>query len=205
VRDALARLRSQTELPEELPPDLIELARLCAGSRCELAEVADAWLVGPKVFCDRFQIMAERTLTDTALCWDVIKAARVRLRGHPARLSGLFRRASERELARVAGIDEESRLRAVLRALDGQWVDPDELGYDLAGYPWGWLGGPTRISEADLDALIASQGSSEARVAFGEPAEGIAGFAVSHHQALEARAVAVAANQRAVRFADVRL
>jgi DNA-binding PucR family transcriptional regulator len=63
----------------------------------------------------------------------------------------------------------------------------------------------TRISEADLDALIASQGSSEARVAFGEPAEGIAGFALSHHQAPEARAVAVAANQRAVRFADVRL
>jgi sugar diacid utilization regulator len=70
---------------------------------------------------------------------------------------------------------------------------------------WGWLGGRTRISEDDLDALIAAQGSPDARVAFGEPAEGIAGFAVSHHQALEARAVAVATNKRAVRFADFRL
>jgi hypothetical protein len=124
-----------------------------------------------------------------------------------------------------------------LRALDGQWVDPRELGYDLAGHHvavvadasplldavarrtkrqllrvqapdgalWGWLGGRTRIPDGELDALIASQGSPDARVAFGEPAEGIAGFAVSHHQALEAKAVAVATNQRAVRFADLRL
>jgi sugar diacid utilization regulator len=69
----------------------------------------------------------------------------------------------------------------------------------------GWLGGRTRISEAELDALVASQGSVDASVAFGEPPEGTAGFAVGHHKALEARAVAVATNQRAVRFADFRL
>jgi hypothetical protein len=237
VRDALARLRSQAEPPQELLPDLIELARLCADSRCELAGLPDAWLEGEEVFWDRFQVVAERTLADTALCWDVIKAARAGLRGHPARVSGLFGRASEREVARVTGIEEDSRLRAVLRALDGQWVDPRELGYDLAGHHvavvadasplldavarrtkrqllrvqapdgalWGWLGGRTRIPDGELDALIASQGSPDARVAFGEPAEGIAGFAVSHHQALEAKAVAVATNQRAVRFADLRL
>jgi sugar diacid utilization regulator len=45
----------------------------------------------------------------------------------------------------------------------------------------------------------------EGQVAFGEPAAGIAGFAASHHQALEARAVAGATNQDAVRFADLRL
>ena len=237
VRDALARLRSQAEPPQELLPDLIELARLCAGSRCGVAGLADAWLVGQEVFWDRFQVVAERTLADLALCWDVSKAARVRLRGHAARLSGLFGRAYEREFARVTGIVEESRLRAVLRALDGQWVDPGELGYDLGSHHvalvadappvlgavarstkrqllrvqapdggiWGWLGGRTRISDEELDALIASQDSSDARVAFGEPAEGIAGFAVSHHQALEARAVAVATNEHAVRFGDFRL
>ncbi len=206
-------------------------------ARCELAGLADAWLVGQEVFWDRFHVVAERTLADTALRWEVIKAARVRLRDHPARLSGLFRTAYVREVARVAGIDEDSRLRAVLRALDGQWVDPGELGYDLAcrhiavvadaptvldavahrtkrqllrvrapdGRIWGWLGGRTRISDGDLEALIASQASSDVRVVFGEPAEGIAGFAVSHHQALEASVVAVAANQRAVRFADFRV
>jgi hypothetical protein len=237
VRDALARLRSDAQLPQELPPDLVELARLCAASHCELAGLADPWLVGQEVFWDGFEVVTERTLGDTALCWDVIKAARARLRDHPARLSELFRRECERDFARVNGTDDDSRLRAVLRALEGQWVDARELGYDLAshhiavvadasplldevarrtkrqllrvqapdGEIWGWLGGPTTMSEADLDALIASPASSDAMVAFGEPAEGIAGFAVSHHQALEAKSVAVASDQPAVRFADYRV
>jgi sugar diacid utilization regulator len=189
------------------------------------------------VFWDRFQIVAERTLSDAALCWEVIKAARVRLQGNAARLSELFRRACEREFSRVGGIDDDFRLRAALRALEGQWVDPAELGYDLAshhiavvadtaspledvarrtawqllqvrapdGGVWGWLGARTRISEDDLDDLIASQSSRDVTISFGEPAEGIAGFAASHHQALEARAVAAATNRRTVRFADCRL
>ena len=238
VRDALARLRSQAQLPQEdLQPDLLELARLIAGARCDLAGIADSWLVGQEVFWDRFHVVAERTLSNTALRWEVIKAARVRLRGNAARLSELFRRAYERESARLNGTDEDSRSRAVLRALEGQWVDPGELGYDLAshhiavvadtassldevarrtpwqllrvrapdGAAWGWLGGRNRISEGDVDTLIASQSSPDTTVAFGEPAEGIAGFVASHQQALEAKAVAVATNQRAIRFADCRL
>lgn len=237
VRDALARLRSQTELPHELPPDLIELARLCAASRCEVADFSDAWLVGQEVFWDRFQLVAERTLRDTALCWDVVKAARVRLRGYAARASELFRSACESEVSRAAGLPDDRRLRAVSRALDGQWLDPGELGYDLAchhvavvadaappvvamargakrqlllvessdGAIWGWLGGPTPLSDGDLDGLIASLDPRDGQVAFGEPAAGIVGFAASHHQALEARTIAAATNQHAVRFADVRL
>jgi hypothetical protein len=64
VRDALARLRSDTELPQELLPDLIELARLCAHSHPALPELADPWLVGQEEFWDRFQVGAERTLPD---------------------------------------------------------------------------------------------------------------------------------------------
>jgi hypothetical protein len=108
VREALARLRSQAEPPRELPPDLMELGRLCAGSRCELAGLPDTWLVGEEVFWDHFQVVTEQTLADTALCWEVIKAARVRLTGNPARLTGLFRRAFEREFERDTGIDEDS-------------------------------------------------------------------------------------------------
>ena len=237
VRDALARLRSRAELPQELPPDLIELARLCAVAECDLTDFSDAWLVGQEVFWDRVQVVAEDTLHDTRLCWDVVKAARVRLRGHAARMSGLFRRACERELARAAGIREDRGLSAVMRALEGQWVDPGELGYDLAyhhvavvadapqavvalarraqrqvllvkapeGEMWGWLGGRARIPDGELDELIASLDPCEGQAAFGEPASGIAGFAASHHQALEARAVAAATDQHSVRFAELRL
>lgn len=237
VRDALARLRSQAELPQEMPPDLLELARVCASSRCELSELTDAWLLGQEVFWDRFQLAAERVLEDTALRWDVIKAARIRLRGHAARMSGLFHTACENELAAAAGIDEDRRFRAVSHALEGHWLDPSELGYDLAyhhlavvadasaplitlarrterdlllvqapdGAMWGWLGGRATISDGDLDALVAWQRSREGQVAFGEPAAGIAGFAASHRQALEAREIAAATSQHAVRFADVRV
>jgi len=238
ARDALARLRSQARLPQqELLPELVELARLCADARCELAELADGWLVGQEVFWDRFQAVAEQTLIDKALCWEVVKAGRARLSGNATRLSELFRRAYEHELAGVTELDDTSDLRAVLRVLQGQWVEPSELGYDLAahhvavivdsaaslddlvlrsgwqllrvrapsGELWGWLGTRTRIAEDDIDALLASQRDAHATVAFGEPAEGIAGFATSHQQALEARAVAAAAGQTAIRFGDCRL
>ena len=237
VRDTLARLRSASELPQELPPDLLELARLSADPQYELTGLADGWLLAGEVFWDRFQVVAERTLPDTAVCWDVVKAARVRLTGHAARASELFRNACETEVARAAGIDEERGLRAVTRALEGEWLEPGDLGYDLADHHvaivadapeqvvglarraqrplllvkapdaamWGWLGGRSRIADSDLDALIASLDPRDGQVVFGEPAEGIAGFAASHHQALEARAIAAATNQPAVRFADMRL
>jgi sugar diacid utilization regulator len=73
------------------------------------------------------------------------------------------------------------------------------------GGTWGWIGGKSRIPEDELDALVASLSSSDGRVAFGEPAEGIAGFLASHQQALEARAIAEATSDRAVRFGDLRL
>jgi sugar diacid utilization regulator len=67
------------------------------------------------------------------------------------------------------------------------------------------FGGRTQIPDSDFDALVRWQNSREGQVAFGEPAPGNAGFAASHHQALEARTIAVATSQHAVRFADVRL
>lgn len=236
VRDALARLRAPVELPQELPPDLVELARLTADCH-ELAEFAEVWLVGQEVFWDRLEVVAELTLRDAALRWDVMKAARVRLRGHATQVSGLFRGVYESELARAGGAQDRLRLRAVTRALEGHWVEPSELGYDLAnhhialvadappspdalalckglemlvvqapdGGTWGWFGGRDGISGAAIDALVAGEGSWGGHIAFGEPAAGILGFAASHHQAVEASTIAVATDQRAVRFGDLRL
>jgi sugar diacid utilization regulator len=62
------------------------------------------------------------------------------------------------------------------------------------------------MSDGELDAVVDWQRSREdGPVAFGESAAGIAGFAASHQQALEARTIAAATGQRAVRFADLRL
>jgi hypothetical protein len=238
VGDALARLRSRAGLPDELPPALVELARLQAASHRDPPELVDAWLVGQEVFWNRFALTAEQTLPDTALCWEVAKAARRQLSGYVACLSRLFRSAWEAELARAAGLQDDARLEAVSRALDGHWVDTAELGYDLGyfhiavvaetpqavdalarrterqlllvtvpgGGTWGWLGGRSRISDRELDAVIAWQrGREDSVVAFGEPAAGIAGFAASHLEALEARTIAAATGQRAVRFADLRV
>lgn len=238
VRDALARLRSQTEPPTELVPELVEFARLCAESESDLPHLTAPWLDGQEEFWNRFEAAAERTLPEAAMCREVVKTAKRELSGHAARLSELFQQAYEREVSRLAGADDDSRLRAVLRVLEGHWVDASELGYDLAshhvalvadtpvlldtvarladrpllaveapdGGMWGWLGGADGIRDDDLDDLTASLGSSEARIGVGEPAEGLAGFVASHHQALEAKAVAIAIDEpAAVRFADLRV
>jgi hypothetical protein len=212
----------------------MELARQSAGSPSDVPDREDPWLAGEEVFWDCFQDVAERTLSDAATCWDVIKTARVLLKGQAARLSLLFRKASVLEVAHGGSIETDFRLPSVLRALEGQWVEPDELGYDFTGHhiavvadaglsldatarqikrqllqvqapdgvTWGWLGGRNTFSEEDLDALVTSPRELNARVAFGGPAEGVTGFATSHHEALEARTIAVATNLSSVRFAD---
>jgi hypothetical protein len=81
VRDALTRLRTRSELPRELPPDLLELARVQTVSQGVPPDLADAWLVGQEVFWSRFALVAEQRLDDTALRWEVIKVARLQLSG----------------------------------------------------------------------------------------------------------------------------
>jgi hypothetical protein len=95
--------------------------------------------------------------------------------------------------------DASSPLYPLARHTQRQLLQVEAPG----GGVWGWLGGRTLISKGELDGLIAWQRSREGQVAFGEPAPGIAGFSASHHQALEARTIAVATGQRTVRFADL--
>ncbi|MBO0728896.1 MAG: hypothetical protein J2P57_06525 [Acidimicrobiaceae bacterium] len=131
VRDVLARLRSDGKMPEELPPELISLARIPRELRCELPGLADVWLVGQDVFWDCFATMAEQTLDDPTLCWDVVKAARAHLHGHAARMYELFQLAGRGRLATAMRLNDSSLAGAVARALRGVWVEPGELGYDL--------------------------------------------------------------------------
>jgi hypothetical protein len=131
LRDALARLRTQAELPRELPPEIIEVVRLQASARHDPRQFVDGWLVGQEVFWSRFALVAEQTLGDPAQAWEVVKATRLQLSGYAASLSRLFRSAWEDEVASAEGIDD-TRLQAVSRVLDGYWIDTADLDYDLS-------------------------------------------------------------------------
>lgn len=131
LRDGLARLRTQAELPRVLPPDIVEIVRLQASARYDPREFGDAWLVGQEAFWSRFALIAEQTLADEAQCWNAVKTARLQLSGYTACMSRLVLRAWEDELARAAGVDD-TRLHAVSRVLDGHWIDAPDLDYDLA-------------------------------------------------------------------------
>jgi hypothetical protein len=75
---------------------------------------------------------------------------------------------------------------------------------------WGWVGRGERFTSEELDAL-ASDGQGAARgrrasntsLAIGEPAPGLAGWRLSHHQARAALAVAQLGTDPVVRYADV--
>jgi len=88
--------------------------------------------VGQEVLWNRFALIAEQTLADPALCWEVTKEARLQLSGHAARLSRLFHAAREpsrhgpRARTRVHGCRRGSAIVAqtFLRAL---WATPNSI------------------------------------------------------------------------------
>lgn len=99
----------------------------------------------------------------------------------------------------VSTPDVEAAVRALARQLDA----PHRLVVVLAGdTAWGWLG---RTREFALpERLPAVEG---ARLSFGEPAAGVAGFRTSHRQARDAHRVALRSGSREqpVRYDDVAL
>lgn len=70
------------------------------------------------------------------------------------------------------------------------------------GLVWLWLG----ARRLDLDALLhAGERQGECSIALGEPADGIAGWRLTHRQALAALRIAERGPERAVRYRDVAL
>lgn len=76
---------------------------------------------------------------------------------------------------------------------------------------WGWVGrGGERLTSEGLDALASDsrdaarrRRDSDTHLAIGEPAQGLAGWRLSHHQARAALAVALRESSPVVRYADV--
>jgi hypothetical protein len=79
---------------------------------------------------------------------------------------------------------------------------------------WAWLGSRRRLDPAELAAALAGERGAGAAsdqslallaVALGEPAEGLAGWRLTHRQAAAALPVARRGGERVVRYADVAL
>jgi DNA-binding PucR family transcriptional regulator len=69
---------------------------------------------------------------------------------------------------------------------------------------WGWLGGRQALDPSEVVAL-AAQWPAEIVVALGEPAEGLAGWRLTHRQAIAALSVTRRSRSRVARYADVAL
>jgi hypothetical protein len=75
---------------------------------------------------------------------------------------------------------------------------------------WGWVGRGERFTPDELDGFASNSRDtarhwcdSDTRLAIGEPAQGLAGWRLSHHQARAALAVAQRGPEPVVRYADV--
>jgi len=70
---------------------------------------------------------------------------------------------------------------------------------------WAWLGGPRRLTFADVTRVLSALACSRVSLAVGEPASGFDGFRLTHRQAQAAATVALRQPRIPTRFADVAL
>jgi hypothetical protein len=99
------------------------------------------------------------------------------------------------------GIGADRAIREAIARFDAQRliVVPDEE------VVWAWLGMRTALDPGRLAAALPRGPSSEACIAIGEPAEGLAGWRLTHRQARAALPVAQRGSDRTVRYRDVAL
>lgn len=69
---------------------------------------------------------------------------------------------------------------------------------------WAWLGARRRLDPSELERVLAGK-RRRASIAIGEPARGLAGWRLTHRQALAALSVAVRSTETSVRYGDVAL
>jgi sugar diacid utilization regulator len=70
---------------------------------------------------------------------------------------------------------------------------------------WAWLGGRRRLETTKVQLLAASRMPVESRLAIGEPGRRLAGWRLSHRQAVAAMPVGLRRGDRIVRYKDILL
>ena len=100
-----------------------------------------------------------------------------------------------------AGVDAEGAIvdRLAVTALPHLMVRAE------GGLIWAWFGSRDGFHEEALAAMAVSTKADDVRLAIGEPAHGLAGWRLTHHQARAALAVALRGDRQVVRYGDVQL
>lgn len=214
-------LMTRNELPDALPHEALEEARLAAHAGIPLAELVQSYRIGHAV-------MLEHTidaLDGEPRNAELLVAGSRALFAFVDRATALVTDAYTRERDALVRSLEQRRLALVRELLGGGEADAAELGWDLAGTHVGAVAwGPA--AEAAIAALgtraltvtVPGQGvwawlaaepanapapAAPTGLALGQPATGREGFARTHREARRAAQVAVARGDTLVRHADV--
>ena len=103
----------------------------------------------------------------------------------------------------VIGVGEEAEqaIRGLSNSLDRRLLLVRPAGEET----WAWLGGRRRDDPVQLKRHLSQTGSAQVSLVLGEPAQGLAGWRLTHQQAKAALPIALRRPQRLIRYADVAL
>jgi len=101
----------------------------------------------------------------------------------------------------VAGPGAGEAIHELSRTLDRRllWVRRDE------GALWAWLGGRVAPDPEELERIVSASRQDELTLAIGEPAEGLAGWRLTHRQAQATLPIALRGSQACTRYGEVAL
>jgi hypothetical protein len=99
------------------------------------------------------------------------------------------------------GARAEEAIRAISSSLDRRQLTLDRGGGTL----WTWLGGRREVTGEELERLVGTSLPARTSMAVGEPAEGLAGWRLTHRQAGAALSIALHSPGRVVRYGEVSL
>lgn len=101
----------------------------------------------------------------------------------------------------AAGFEAEKTIRELAKALDCRPL----LVRHGEGSVWAWLGTRSPVDPDNLERQVAATRRDQTRLAIGEPAEGLAGWRLTHQQARAALPIALRSSRPVIRYADVAL
>jgi hypothetical protein len=99
----------------------------------------------------------------------------------------------------AAGHDAQGVVEDRVGGTDGSLLLMEARG----GVVWAWMGKRQPFDPAEVEALASGRTATDLRLAIGEPAQGLAGWRLTHHQARAALAVAECGGPPVVRYSEV--